>query len=69
MDEQAFSNMTLFSFLSQGVIMELSAVRAVRASSNAALGRTWCTHAGAPESVPSTSFTETAVSTVDCSAA
>lgn len=44
-------------------------MRAVRASSNAALERTLCTHAGAPESVPSTSSTETAASTVDCSAA
>lgn len=49
--------------------MELSAVKAVRASSNVALGRTWCTHAGALESVLSTSSTVTDASTVDCSVA
>lgn len=60
---------TFKSFLYQGAIMELSAVRAVKASSNAALERTWCTRAGAPAIVLSTRFTETAASTVDCSAA
>ena len=59
----------LKSFLYQGATMELSAVKAVKASSNAALERTWCTRAGAPGIVLSTKFTETAASTVDCSAA
>lgn len=49
--------------------MELSAVRAVRASSNAALEKTLYTHAGGLASVPSTNSTEIAASTVDYSAA
>lgn len=48
--------------------MELSAVRAAKVSLNAALGKILCTHAGALESAPSTNSTETAASTVDCSA-
>ena len=53
----------------QGATMERWAVRAARASSSVASGRTWCTRAGDPESVSSTSTTGTAASTVDCNAA
>ena len=48
--------------------MELSAVRAARASSNAALEKTLYTLAGGLASVPSTNSTEIVASTVDCSA-
>ena len=53
----------------QVAIMVRWAARAVRASLNAASGRTWCTPAGAPESAWSTSTTATAASTAGCSAA
>lgn len=61
-------SLTEKSLLSQGAIMELSAVRAARASSNAALEKTLYTLAGGLASVPSTNSTEIVASTVDCSA-